>query len=116
MTIFQTIEKSSLALELEKQLAEAAKFRRRATQKNDAGRAVQQKIAEQEKGQARDQAAKIAGMNRQYVSDAKKLEQDAPEVLEHVKQGKLSAIGGHHVERSKRGTVFSQECLGMCGV
>jgi hypothetical protein len=28
--------------------------------------------------------------NPHYVSDAKKIEQDAPEILEHVKQGTLS--------------------------
>ena len=32
----------------------------------------------------------MVGANRQYVSDAKKIEHDAPEVLEHIKQGTLS--------------------------
>ena len=39
---------------------------------------------------ARDKAAEKVGANRQYVTDAKKIEQDAPEILDHVKQGKLS--------------------------
>jgi hypothetical protein len=37
-----------------------------------------------------EQAAKVVGVNRQYVTDAKKIEHDAPEILEQVKQGKLS--------------------------
>ena len=39
---------------------------------------------------ARDKAAERVGANRQYVSDAKQIAQDAPEILDHVKQGKLS--------------------------
>ena len=31
-----------------------------------------------DKGQARDKAAAMVGANRQYISDAKKIEQDAP--------------------------------------
>jgi len=77
-------------MELEKQLAEAAKLRRRATQNNNAGRAVPERFPEQEKGEAREKAAEMVGVNRQYVSDAKQIEKDAPEVLDHVEQGKLS--------------------------
>ena len=43
-----------------------------------------------DKGQARDKAAEMVGDNPHYVSDAKKIEQDAPEILEQVKQGSLS--------------------------
>ena len=35
------------------------------------------------------QAAKITGTNRQYVSDAEKITEKAPEVAERVKQGKM---------------------------
>jgi hypothetical protein len=43
---------------------------------------------------AAEQAAKMIGANPHYVTDAKKIERDTPEILDHVKQGKLSAIGG----------------------
>ena len=45
---------------------------------------------EAEKGQARDKAAAMVSATPHYVIDAKKIEQDAPEILDHVKQGKLS--------------------------
>jgi len=32
----------------------------------------------------------MVGANRHYISDAKQIEKDAPEILDHVKQGKLS--------------------------
>lgn len=41
-------------------------------------------------GEAREKAAKMVGANPYYVTDAKKIEQDAPEILDHVKQGTLS--------------------------
>jgi hypothetical protein len=47
-----------------------------------------QKIAPLETGKSRDQAAAIVGVNRQYVSDAKKLKEEAPEVFEQVKAGR----------------------------
>jgi hypothetical protein len=43
-------QKAALALEIEKQLAEAAKLRRRATQNNNAGKAVVAKLPPQEQG------------------------------------------------------------------
>jgi hypothetical protein len=55
-----------------------------------AGRAAQEKIPPQEQGKARDIAASMVGANPYYVSDAKKIEHDAPELLDHVKQGTLS--------------------------
>ena len=39
---------------------------------------------------ASDRAAELLGTNRQYVSDAKKISQDAPELLEKVKTGELN--------------------------
>jgi hypothetical protein len=77
-------QKAALALELEKQLAAEAKKRIRLSN------ASKEKIADSDKGQARDKAAAMVGANPHYVSDAKKIEQDAPEILEQVKQGTLS--------------------------
>ncbi len=41
-------------------------------------------------GEARQQAAKLVGINPHYVSDAKKIKQKAPEIAEKVLEGKLS--------------------------
>lgn len=41
-------------------------------------------------GKARNQAAKIVGAGSRYVSDAKKIQQQAPELLEKIKAGNLT--------------------------
>lgn len=50
--------------------------------------AVVQKIAPVARQKARDQAAEAFQTNRQYVSDAKRIKQEAPEVFEQIKNGK----------------------------
>jgi hypothetical protein len=40
-----------------------------------------QRIAQREQGKARDKAAELMGINRQYVSDAKRIAKEAPEIL-----------------------------------
>jgi hypothetical protein len=64
--------------------------KKRQGQRTDLKPHFQETIPESDKGQARDKAAEMVGANRQYVSDAKKIEHDAPEILDHVKQGMLS--------------------------
>ena len=59
-------QKAALALRLEKQLAEAAKLRRRATQNNNAGRSVVSTLIPQEQGKARDLTAKMVGVSAGY--------------------------------------------------
>jgi hypothetical protein len=51
-----------------------------------------QKVADP--GQARDKAAKAVHVNRQYVSDAKRLSEKAPELAEAVQAGELTVQGG----------------------
>lgn len=46
-----------------------------------------QKVAEAAKGEAREKAAKSVGVNRQYVSDAKKIKAEAPAVAAQVSSG-----------------------------
>lgn len=41
-------------------------------------------------GKSSEQAADMLGTNRQYVSDAKKIKEQAPELLEQVRSGELS--------------------------
>ena len=48
------------------------------------------KLSESDKEQARDKAAKMLGINPHYITDAKRIDRDAPEVLEHVRQEKLT--------------------------
>ena len=51
-----------------------------AAQKNNAGRAAAELIPQQVNARARDQAAaKPAGVNPHYVTDAKKIQEEAPE-------------------------------------
>jgi hypothetical protein len=67
--------------------------------KQKANEAVVQKFAQPldatnehkdaEATRSRQQAATIAGTNRQYVSDAKRIQRDAPELLERVKDGSM---------------------------
>ena len=47
-------------------------------------------LPDHQRGQARDKAAEMVGASPRYVLDAKQIERDAPEILDHVKQGKLS--------------------------
>lgn len=79
-----------VALDIEKYLAEEAKLRQIAAQNNNAGRAVSQIIDQQVKGKAAEQAAAIVGTNRQYVSDAKKIEKTAPDLLPKVRSGEIT--------------------------
>ena len=39
-----------------------------------------------------EQAAQLVGTNRQYVSDAKRLRDEAPELLERVRSGELTTL------------------------
>jgi len=92
-------QKAVLALEVEKHLAVEAKERQGS--RNDlllpnipqifaecSGDTNEQKDAKENK-ESRQQAAVIVGTNRQYVSDAKRIQRDAPELLERVKDGSL---------------------------
>lgn len=48
---------------------------------------VEERIPERDEGQARDQAAKDFGANPRYVSNAKKIKEEAPEEFEKLKTG-----------------------------
>lgn len=80
-------QKAVIALEVERQLAVEAKERQRGGQ---GGVLLSQRIEQATEGKATQQAAALTGTNRQYVSDAKRIERDAPEVLERVRNGSLT--------------------------
>lgn len=81
---------AAVAAELEPHFAADAKRRYEATvgRPKKSVEKVPQIFAPQPK--AREQAAKSVGVNDRYVSDAKKVKQEAPEVFERLKAGKIT--------------------------
>lgn len=81
---------AAVAAELEPHFAADAKRRYEATvgRPKKSVEKVPQILAPQPK--AREQAAKSVGVNDRYVSDAKKVKQEAPEVFERLKAGKIT--------------------------
>jgi len=78
---------AAVAAELEPHFAADAKRRQARKPKAEF---VQEKIPEQKRAQAREEAAKSVGVNDRYVSDAKKVKTEAPEVFERLKAGKIT--------------------------
>lgn len=92
-------QKGVLALEIEKQLAAEAKKRQREAAKETNEKRQGNTFPKVGKSvpsephtpiHAEKEAARMLGVSHGYVADAKQIANDAPEVLEHVKQGKLS--------------------------
>lgn len=77
-------QRAVLGIEVEKVLAEAARERQGA--RND----IVQKFEQSSTGRAAEQAAAIVGTNRQYISDAKRIAQRAPDLLEAVRSGEAT--------------------------
>ena len=78
---------AAVAAELEPHFAADAK--RRQIRKPKAVSVVE-KIPQQTPSKAREEAAKSVGVNDRYVSDAKKVKADAPEVFERLKAGTIT--------------------------
>ena len=100
-------QRACVAIELLPALAREA--RKRQGRRTDLADNFPQKIAEGQ-GEAREQAAQLFGTNRQYISDAKKLYEEAPDLFQQVKAGILSipkAIG--RLKGQKLGVHFSSE-------
>jgi len=68
-----------------------------------------EKVPEAEKGEAREQAASLFNTNPHYVSDAKKLKEKAPELLEQVRSGELSLKQAAGQVKSKERTARVEE-------
>ena len=81
-------QRAALAVEFEKEIANEARKRQRKGKK---------KIPYPQKGQARDKAARRSQVNPHYVTDAKQIGEDAPEVCAHMKQGKVSLAKAQRV-------------------
>jgi hypothetical protein len=85
-----TGQRAALGARIEEYVAVFAKQRQLAAQNNHAGRAVKERIPEQENGQARDEAAKRAHTNGHYVTDYKKIEREAPAIAAEVANGTMT--------------------------
>ena len=79
-------QKAVLALDILPHMEDRAKERQLATLKQNA---VPERIPERD-GDARDQAAKMVGTNPRYVSDAKRIAKEAPELVEKMRSGQLT--------------------------
>lgn len=84
---------AAVAAELEPHFAADAKRRQQqAGKEHGRGQKVPEKVPEAKKGDgdARKAAAVSVGVNDRYVSDAKKVKTEAPEVFERLKAGKIT--------------------------
>lgn len=84
---------AAVAAELEPHFAEDAKRRQqKAGKEHGRGQKLPEKVPEANKGDgdARKAAAVSVGVNDRYVSDAKKVKTEAPEVFERLKAGKIT--------------------------
>lgn len=84
---------AAVAAELEPHFAADAKKRQRASggdKVSEKARAVVEKVPQPVSSKAREEAAKSVGVNDRYVSDAKKVKTEAPEVFERLKAGKIT--------------------------
>lgn len=107
-------QRAVLAISVEKYLAKEAKERQRLAaiqtnillgrgeQEHSDGEQSEQTLVEKipqpsNVGKARDHAAKlVGGTNPHYISDAKRIEREAPELLEQITRGKL------HIPEAKK--------------
>lgn len=78
---------AAVAAELEPHFAADAKRRQIRKPKSES---VVEKVPQQTPRKAREEAAASVGVNDRYVSDAKKVKQEAPEVFERLKAGKIT--------------------------
>ena len=83
-----------MAVDILPHLEAEAKQRQLATQNNNAGRSVRELIPQQENGKSADQAADVVGSNGRYVSDAKKLQAEAPALAAQVRAGGKQRVQG----------------------
>ena len=63
---------------------------------------IREKVPESSKGRARDKAATLFKVNSRYISFAKKLKAEAPDLFESVKHGKRRIPAAMHVLRRRK--------------
>lgn len=97
-------QRAVIALDILPALEEEAKKRELAGKKFD----PTEKVPEGS-GEARQQAASLVGTNPHYVSDAKKLKEQAPELLDRVRSGELSLKDASNKAKHKERTAPVEE-------
>lgn len=87
-------QKAVIALEVERILSDDARKRQGHRSDLDSqvniSQKIEQSLIDYSDGRSAQQAATLTGTNRQYVSDAKRIERDNPELIEPIKQGAIS--------------------------
>jgi len=105
-------------------LEEEARKREAERKKNINNPTLNSQRFDESNGRASEQAAKAFGTNRQYVSDAKKLAEERPELFERVKAGELTIPRAkqeiarerqEHNSRSESGTYLVDNCKVIIG-
>lgn len=81
-------QRAAIAVDLLPGLEKAAKERQRLSKGR--GQKGPKKVPDLSRADARDQAAAIVGTNPHYVSDAKRLKEQAPDVFDRIKTGELT--------------------------
>jgi len=77
-------QKVKAAVAMLPHLEAEAKERQREHGGTAPGKSLTQNIAEVNKGEAREKAAELVGINRQYISDGKKMERENPDVYKRL--------------------------------
>ena len=83
-------QKAAVAVSFLPHLEEEASRRRLATQNNNAAKADPSPVTEQTKGESREHAAKVVGCGATFVTYAKRVHDESPEMFDRVKRGELS--------------------------
>lgn len=86
-----TAEKALVAKRVLPMLEAEAKARQRMAAEQTNG-ALKEIVPEAQKGQARDKAAALVGVNPRYVSDLKKIEKESPEIYAKCESGEIKSI------------------------
>jgi hypothetical protein len=85
--------------------AEARERQRQAGSLRGRGQKVPEKVpeAKRDEGEARQQAARLAGTNSRYVSMAKRIKEDSPQVFEKIRTGELNVTEAkREIEKQKK--------------
>jgi len=102
-------QRAVIALDVLPMLEAEARERQLATLKQGDTLPDPQLFADRDQGEARQQAASLFQTNRQYVSDAKRIQREAPDLLEQVKAGEISIPKAKEQLKDKMAVHFSSE-------
>ena len=85
-------QKAALATQLEEYEAKRARDRKLSTLKQGDEKPDTEKFPYRDAGEARQKAAQQIGTNPRYVSDAKRIKRDAPDVFERMERGEYGSM------------------------